>query len=111
MTDRLARVVGVPGAVLMGLGSIVGTGIFVSVGVAAGVAGPAVVFAVALAAVVATFNGLSSAQLAASHPVSGGTYEYGYRYLNPTLGFAAGRMTCVHELAPFDVCSRRSAFS
>ncbi len=89
---RLARVVGVPGAVLMGLGSIVGTGIFVSVGIAADVAGPAVVVAVAIAAVVATFNGLSSAQLAASHPVSGGTYEYGYRYLNPTLGFTAGWM-------------------
>ena len=54
---RLARVVGVPGAVLMGLGSIVGTGIFVSVGIAAGVAGPAVVFAVAIAAVVATPSG------------------------------------------------------
>ena len=74
--DRLARVVGVPGAVLMGLGSIVGTGIFVSVGVAAGIAGPAVVIAVALAAVLATRNGLSSAQLAASHLVSGGTYEF-----------------------------------
>lgn len=36
--ERLARVVGIPGAVLMGLGSIVGTGIFVSVGVAAGIA-------------------------------------------------------------------------
>ncbi len=88
----LARVVGLPGAVLMGLGSILGTGVFVSIGVAAGVAGPAVVLAVALAAVVATFNGLSSAQLAASHPVSGGTYEYGHRYLNPTLGFTAGWM-------------------
>lgn len=87
---RLSRVVGVPGAVLLGLGSILGTGIFVSVGIAAGVAGPAVVVAVALAAVVATFNGLSSAQLAASHPVSGGTYEYGYRYLSPALGFVAG---------------------
>lgn len=76
----------------MGLGSILGTGIFVSVGIAAGVAGDAVLLAVALAAVVATFNGLSSAQLAASHPVSGGTYEYGYRYLNPTLGFTAGWM-------------------
>ena len=91
-SGRLARVVGVWGAVLMGLGSIIGTGIFVSVGIAAGVAGSAVVFAVALAAIVATFNGLSSAQLAASHPVSGGTYEYGYRYLNPTLGFVAGWM-------------------
>ena len=90
--ERLARVVGVPGAVLMGLGSIVGTGIFVSIGVAAGVAGPAVVIAVALAAVLATLNGLSSAQLAASHPVSGGTYEYGYEYLSPALGFTAGWM-------------------
>jgi APA family basic amino acid/polyamine antiporter len=77
----------------MGLGSILGTGIFVSIGIAAGVAGPWVVLAVALAAGVATFNGLSSAQLAASHPVSGGTYEYGYRYLNPTLGFMAGWMS------------------
>jgi len=82
----------VPGAVLMGLGSILGTGIFVSVGVAAGIAGPSVIVAVVLAAVVATFNGLSSAQLAASHPVSGGTYEYGHRYLGPTLGFVAGWM-------------------
>jgi basic amino acid/polyamine antiporter, APA family len=41
---------------------------------------------------VATCNALSSAQLAASMPVSGGTYEYGYAYLNPTLGFTAGWM-------------------
>jgi APA family basic amino acid/polyamine antiporter len=88
----LARVVGVPGAVLMGLGSIIGTGIFVSIGLAAEVAGEGVLAAVVLAAAVATCNGLSSAQLAASHPVSGGTYEYGYRYLNPTLGFTAGWM-------------------
>lgn len=89
---ELARVLGVPGAVLMGLGSILGTGIFVSIGIAAGVTGPSVILAVVAAAAVATFNGLSSAQLAASHPVSGGTYEYGYRYLNPMLGFVAGWM-------------------
>ena len=83
----------------MGLGSILGTGIFVSIGIAAGVAGPSVVLAVALAAVVATFNGLSSAQLAASHPVSGGTYEYGYRYLSPALGFTAGWMFLVAKSA------------
>jgi APA family basic amino acid/polyamine antiporter len=89
---ELPRVVGLPGAVLLGLGSIVGTGAFVSLGLAAGVAGPGVVLAVALAAAVATCNGLSSAQLAASHPVSGGTYEYGYRLLSPGLGFTAGWM-------------------
>jgi APA family basic amino acid/polyamine antiporter len=84
---------------MMGLGSIVGTGVFVSIGIAAGVAGPAVVVAVAVGALVATFNGLSSAQLAANHPVSGGTYEYGYRFLTPTLGFAAGWMFLVAKSA------------
>jgi APA family basic amino acid/polyamine antiporter len=87
---RLRRELGVFGASMMGLGSIVGTGVFVSIGVAAGIAGPAVVVAVALGAVVATLNGLSSAQLAAAHPVSGGTYEYGYRYLDHRFGFLAG---------------------
>jgi APA family basic amino acid/polyamine antiporter len=87
---QLRRDVGLWGAVLMGLGSIVGTGVFVSIGIGAGIVGPAIVLAIVLAAFVATANGLSSAQLAASHPVSGGTYEYGYRYLNPTLGFTAG---------------------
>ncbi len=77
---------------MMGLGSIVGTGVFVSIGIAAGVAGPSVVLAIAIAAALAVCNALSSAQLAASHPVSGGTYEYGYRYLRPWLGFAAGWM-------------------
>lgn len=90
--DSLARVVGLWGAVWMGLGSILGTGVFVSLGIAAGVVGSAIVFAVALAALVATANGLSSAQLAAAHPVSGGTYEYGHRFVHPVAGFAAGWM-------------------
>ena len=76
----------------MGLGSMVGTGVFVSIGLAAGATGPSVLLAIALAALVATCNALSSAQLAASHPVSGGTYEYGYEYLTPALGFTAGWM-------------------
>ena len=53
-------------------------------------AGPAVVLAIALAGLLATCNALSSAQLAANHSQSGGTYEYGYRYLRPWLGIAAG---------------------
>lgn len=88
----LRRQVGLGGAVMMGLGSILGTGVFVSVGIGAGIAGPSVVLAIALAGVLAVCNALSSAQLAASHPVSGGTYEYGYRYLTPWLGFSAGWM-------------------
>ncbi len=96
MTERegaaLPRVVGLGGAVWLGLGSILGTGVFVSLGVAAGVAGPGLLWAVVLAALLALANGLSSAQLAAAHPVSGGTYEYGHRLLNPSVGFAAGWM-------------------
>jgi APA family basic amino acid/polyamine antiporter len=88
----LRRDVGVFGATMMGMGSIVGTGVFVSIGIAAGMAGPAVILAIALAAALALCNALSSAQLAANHPVSGGTYEYGYRLLNAPLGFTAGWM-------------------
>ncbi|MCC7509958.1 MAG: amino acid permease [Planctomycetes bacterium] len=87
---ELNRSVGVLGAVLLGMGSIIGTGIFVSIGIAADIAGPSVLLAVCIAACVATANGLNSAQLAASHPVSGGSYEYGYKYLTPSLGFTAG---------------------
>ena len=89
---RLRREVGLGGAVLLGLGSMVGTGVFVSVGIAAGVAGPSVMAAVLVAALVAAANGLSSAQLASAHPVSGGTYEYGYVWLTPAFGFTAGWM-------------------
>ncbi|MFB8793776.1 MAG: APC family permease [Microcoleus sp.] len=86
----LKRELDVFGATLMGLGSILGTGVFVSIGMAAEIAGSGVIIAVAIAALVAVCNGLNSAQLAANHPVSGGTYEYGYKYLNPWLGFTAG---------------------
>lgn len=89
---QLSRDIGVFGATMMGLGSIIGTGVFVSIGIAAGVSGPAVILAIVVAAMVAGCNGLSSAQLAANHPVSGGTYEYGYRWLQPSLGFTAGWM-------------------
>ncbi|MCX7595270.1 MAG: amino acid permease [Fischerella sp.] len=90
---------GVLGAIALGLASIIGAGVFVSTGIAAGVAGPAVIISVAIAAGVAVCNGLNSAQLAASHPVSGGTYEYGYRYLNPCLGFTAGWMFLIAKSA------------
>ncbi len=83
----------------MGLGSIVGTGVFVSIEIAAEIAGPGVILAVTVAALVAVCNGLNSAQLAANHPVSGGTYEYGYKYLNPWLGFTAGWMFLVAKTA------------
>jgi basic amino acid/polyamine antiporter, APA family len=79
----LRRELGVFSATMMGLGSIVGTGVFVSIGLAVDLAGAGILPAILLSVLVATCNALSSAQLAAAHPVSGGTYEYGYRYLSP----------------------------
>lgn len=93
MTDtqpRLKRELGIFDATLIGLGSILGTGLFVSLAIASHIAGPAVILSVMLAAFIATCNGLNISQLAANHPVSGGTYEYGYEYLTPVLGFTAG---------------------
>jgi basic amino acid/polyamine antiporter, APA family len=98
-TPQLKRELGVLGATMMGLGSIIGTGVFVSIGIAAGIAGSGVILAVAIGAIVAICNGLNSAQLAASHPVSGGTYEYGYKYLTPWLGFTAGWMFLLAKTA------------
>ncbi|AXI99478.1 amino acid/polyamine/organocation transporter, APC superfamily [Cyclonatronum proteinivorum] len=90
--SELSRSVRTPGAVLMGLGSIVGTGLFVSIALGAQIAGNAVVIAIFIAAIVAALNGLSSAQLAAAYPVSGGTYEYANRVLGSRFGFTAGWM-------------------
>jgi len=86
-------------AVAVGLGAIVGAGIFVVTSQAAGLAGPAFILGLILAATIATFNALSSAELAAKFPTSGGTYEYGYELLHPAAGFAAGWMFLASKLA------------
>ncbi|HEX2168424.1 MAG TPA: APC family permease [Longimicrobiales bacterium] len=97
--DRLRRELGLADAIGIGFGAIVGAGIFVVSGIAAGIAGPAFLISLLIAAVAATCNALSSAQLAAEYPHSGGTYEYGYRVLSPAFGFAAGWMFIVSKLA------------
>ncbi len=97
--DALYRHLGLKDAVGVGLGAIIGAGIFVVTGVAAGISGPAFLISLILAGTVATFNALSSAQLAAVYPQSGGTYEYGYQLLNPLMGFSAGWMFLVSKLA------------
>lgn len=99
MTERLIRNTGLSGALVIGLGSILGTGAYVSVGLSASIAGSWLVWAIVIAAVTALCNGLSSAQLAAAHPVSGGTYEYGYQFLNPLSGIVAGWLFIVAKSA------------
>lgn len=86
----MARATGLGGALVIGLGSILGTGVFVSLALAAAPAGRALPLAILLAALLAGANGLSAAQLAAVIPVSGGSYEYGRRLLSPLAGFTAG---------------------
>lgn len=89
---ELRRQLGIGDATMLGLGSILGTGVFVSIGLVVGLSGAWSVVVVLAAALVAACNALSSAQLAAAFPRSGGTYEYGYRLLNPLAGFTAGWM-------------------
>ena len=86
----LQRRIGLLGAAGFGLGAMVGTGVFVSTAIGTGLAGPAVLVSLVLAGVAAACNGLSSAELAAVHPMSGGTYEYAGRRLGPWAGFLAG---------------------
>ncbi|MCC7442761.1 MAG: amino acid permease [Bdellovibrionales bacterium] len=86
----LVRSIGLGGALLIGLSAMVGSGVYVSLGLATGLAGPSVLWALAAAAVLALLNGLSVAQLSADLPLSGGTYEFGYRHLHPWAGFSAG---------------------
>jgi len=95
----LKRELGLGSAVMLGLGSMVGAGVFVSLGLGAGLVGPAVLAAIVLAGGLAMCNGLSSAQLAATHPVAGGTYEYGHRVGWPALGTVAGFMFLVAKSA------------
>ncbi|MEH0982823.1 APC family permease [Micromonospora sp. CPCC 205556] len=89
--ERLARRLGVPDAVVIGLGSMLGAGVFVVFAPAAAAAGGAgLLVALALAGFVAFCNATSSARLAARHPESGGTYVYGRERLGPFAGFLAG---------------------
>ena len=89
-SPQLARRLGVGDAAIIGLGSMVGAGVFAVWAPAARAAGPALLVGLVIAAVVAYCNATSSAQLAAVYPVSGGTYAYGRERLGPWWGFAAG---------------------
>jgi basic amino acid/polyamine antiporter, APA family len=95
----LRRELGLLDAIGIGFGAIVGAGIFVVTGVAAGIAGPAFLVSLLIAGAVAAANALSSAQLAAEYPQSGGTYEYGYRLLHPWAGFVAGWLFLASKIA------------
>jgi APA family basic amino acid/polyamine antiporter len=89
-TPPLARRLGLGDAVFIGLGSMLGAGVFAAFAPAAQAAGAGLLIGLALAALVAYANATSSAQLAAVYPTSGGTYVYGRAELGPWWGFLAG---------------------
>ncbi len=86
----LARRLGPRDAVVIGLGSMMGAGVFSVWAPAARAAGVGLLIGLGLAAGVAYCNAVASAQLAAVYPVSGGTYVYGRERLGPWWGFTAG---------------------
>jgi basic amino acid/polyamine antiporter, APA family len=97
--SRLARRLGAGDAVAVGLGAMIGAGVFAAFAPAARAAGNGLLVGLAVAALVAYCNATSSAQLAAIHPESGGTYAYGRRRLGPFWGFLAGWGFVIGKLA------------
>ncbi|WP_313674798.1 amino acid permease [Mycolicibacterium sp.] len=95
----LRRRLGTTDAVVIGLGSMIGAGVFVVFGPAAAAAGPGLLVALAVAAVVAYCNATSSARLAARYPQSGGTYVYGRERLGEFWGYLAGWSFVVGKMA------------
>ncbi len=87
---ELSRRLGAFDAVVIGLGSMIGAGVFAALAPAAAAAGSGLLLGLALAGVVAYCNATSSARLAARYPRSGGTYVYGRERLGPFWGYLAG---------------------
>ncbi|MEV4299826.1 APC family permease [Microbispora rosea] len=95
----LERRLGLADAVTIGLGSMIGAGIFAALAPAARAAGSGLLLGLAAAAVVAYCNATSSARLAARYPASGGTYVYGRERLGDFWGYLAGWAFVVGKIA------------
>ncbi|MEV7802987.1 APC family permease [Microbispora sp. NPDC088329] len=95
----LKRRLGPADAVVIGLGSMIGAGVFAAFAPAARVAGSGLLLGLGAAAVVAYCNATSSARLAARYPASGGTYVYGRERLGEFWGYLAGWAFVVGKIA------------
>jgi basic amino acid/polyamine antiporter, APA family len=95
----LDRRLGLGDAVFIGLGSMIGAGVFAAYGPAAHAAGTGLLVGLAVAAVVAYCNATASAQLAAAYPRAGGTYLYGREVLGDWWGYLAGWGFMVGKIA------------
>jgi APA family basic amino acid/polyamine antiporter len=95
----MRRLLNVGDATFIGLGSMIGAGIFAAFSPAARAAGDGLLVGVVVAAIVAFCNAAASAQLAAQYPTSGGTYVFGRKRLGPWWGFFAGWSFVVGKVA------------
>lgn len=98
-SSRLARRLDLKDAVVLGLGSMIGAGIFAAAGPAAEAAGTGLLIAILIAGAIAFLNATTMAQLAAIYPESGGTYVYGRKRLGNFWGFLAGWGFVIGKLA------------
>lgn len=108
--SRLERRLNTTDAVVLGLGSMIGAGIFAAAGPAAAAAGNGLLIGVVLAGAIAFLNAITMAQLAAIYPESGGTYVYGGRRLGPFWGFLAGWGFVIGKLASCTAMALTFAF-
>src|SRR4051794_37844033 len=88
--SKLRRAVGALDLTALGIGAIIGTGIFVIIGEAIGLSGPAIVLSFVLAGVTCIFSALSYAELASSIPVAGSAYTYSYATMGELLAWIIG---------------------
>ena len=77
-------------ATSIGIGAIIGSGIFVVLGIATGYAGPSVIISMVIAGIVASFTAFSFAELGSGIPREGGVYAYAYELLSPVVAFMVG---------------------
>lgn len=89
-SPALKRQIRLVGATAIGVGAIIGSGIFVVIGIVAGVSGPALIISMVIAGIIALFSALSVAELSSYMPVEGGVYLIAGRLFSPFAGFIAG---------------------
>src|SRR3972149_2931323 len=103
---QVTRDLGLYDIVMLGLGTMVGAGVFVLVGSAARVAGVATILGIGMAAFVVALNALAYAELAGSRPdVAGGGYGWVREALPPPSGFLSGWFSWAGHLAAAALCA------
>ena len=111
-THTLRRTLGATNLITLGIGAIIGTGIFVLTGlVASEYSGPGVVFTFIIAALCCVFAGLCYAEFAAMIPVAGSAYTYGYATLGEIFAWIIGwDLVLEYAFGAATVCSGWSGY-